>query len=195
MATQEERRDATRSAILSAAQHHFGSAGFAGATVDQIAAEARVAKGAIYHHYPTKSDLFEAVVQNVAGEILAKVQAEPVQQPDILAALFAGNRAFFAVCASPPYAQIFLRDGPSVLGWRRWREIDTNHFGGMVSEGLQAAMDQGVIITRPIEPMVGLILGAVTEAAIACAGSEDFAEAAEGYLEGLEALLNGLRQG
>lgn len=193
MATQEERREATRKAVLRAAQRHFGSFGYNSVTVDQIAADAEVAKGAIYHHFPTKADLFEAVVQAVAAEILAEVQATLVQQRDILTAMFAGHRAFFATCAKPQFAQIFLKDGPSILGWSRWREIDANHFGGMVRDGLLAAMELGVITKQPIDPLVGLILGAVTEAAIACANSENFAEAAEGYVEGLEAILNGLR--
>jgi AcrR family transcriptional regulator len=193
MATQEERREATRKVILAAAQRHFGSLGYNSVTVDEIAADAGVAKGAIYHYFPTKTDMFEAVLQTVAAEIRAEVQATAVRQPDILSAMFAGHRAFFAACAKPQVAQIYLKDGPSVLGWNRWREIDANHFGGMVREGLLAAMELGVITKRPIEPLVGLILGAVTEAAINCANSEDFAEAAGGYVEGLEAILNGLR--
>lgn len=193
MATQEERREATRKAVLRAAQRHFGSHGYNNVTVDQIANDAEVAKGAIYHYFPTKEELFEAVVQAVAAEIQAQVRATTVQQPDILRAMFAGNRAFFAACAKPQFAQIYLKDGPAILGWNRWREIDANHFGGMVRDGLLKAMELGVIAKRPVDPLVGLILGAVTEAAIACVSSENFSEAAEGYLEGLEAILNGLK--
>lgn len=193
MATQEERREATRKAILAAAQIRFGSSGYDHVTVDDIAADAKVAKGAIYHHFATKADLFEVVLQGVAAQILAEVHATLLQQSDILAAIFAGNRAFFASCANPQFSRIFLKDGPSVLGWDRWREIDGSHFGGMVRDGLFAAMEVGVIIKRPVDPLVRLILGAITEAAIDCANSENFAEAAEGYLEGLEAILTGLR--
>ena len=193
MVTQEQRRATTRHAILTAAQTHFGSIGYNAVTVDQIAADANVAKGAIYHHFTTKADLFETVVQEVASQILAEVQATLMQQSDILGAMFAGNRAFFSACANPQFAQIFLRDGPAILGWNRWREIDSSHFGGMVRDGLFAAMEIGVIVKRPVDPLVRLILGAVTEAAIDCANSENFSEAAESYLEGLEAILNGLR--
>src|SRR5262249_4075484 len=98
MVTQEERREATRKAVLRAAQRHFGSFGYNSVTVDQIAADADVAKGAIYHYFPTKAHLFEAVVQAVAARIRAEVQAALVQQPDVLTAMFAGQRAFFATC-------------------------------------------------------------------------------------------------
>jgi AcrR family transcriptional regulator len=193
VATQEERREATRNAVLVAAQMRFGSFGYSRVTVDEIAADAKVAKGAIYHHFPTKADLFEAVLQIAASKILSEVQATVMQQSNILTAMFAGNRAFFASCANPQFAQIFLKDGPAVLGWHRWREIDASLFGGMVRDGLFAAMELGIIVKRPINPLVHLILGAVTEAAIDCANSENFAETAEIYLEGLEAILNGLR--
>ncbi len=193
MATQKERREATRNAVLSAAQIRFGSFGYSNVTMDEIAADAKVAKGAIYHHFPAKADLFEAVLQGVASQILAEVQATLMQQSDILAAMFAGNRAFFSSCANPQFAQIFLKDGPAVLGWHRWREIDASHFGAMVRNGLFAAMEVGVIERRPIDPLTHLLLGAITEAAIDCANSEDFAEAAEAYLEELEAIVNGLR--
>lgn len=193
MATQEERREATRAAILAAAQSRFGSFGYNHVAIDQIATDAKVAKGAVYHHFATKADLFETVLHMVASQILVEVQATSLQQSDILAAMFAGNRAFFASCANAQFAQIFLKDGPAVLGWNRWREIDASYFGGMVRDGLYVAMEVGVITKRPIDPLVRLILGAVTEAAIDCANSQDFAEAAESYLDGLEAILNGLR--
>jgi len=193
VATQEERRQATRDAILAAAHRQFGEQGYGNVTIDQIAAEAAVAKGAVYHHFSTKTDVFEAVLRGVAATIVVDVHAALAQQTDIMAAMSAGNRAFFASCAKPQTAQIFLRDGPSVLGWRRWREIDADYFGGMVKAGLMSAMALGAIAERPIDPLVGLILGAVTEAAIDCAQKEDFGEAADAYLEALEPMLQGLR--
>ena len=193
MARQEERREVTRGAILAAAQSLFGSRSYAHVAVDQIAAEAGVAKGAIYHHFSTKADLFEVVLREVAAQILTKVQAALFQQSDAFSAMSAANRAFFVSCADPHFAQIFLRDGPSVLGWERWREVDASYFGGMVRTALHSAMEANVIIRRPIDPLVRLMLGAVTEAAIDCADSENFAETAEGYLEALDVVLDGLK--
>lgn len=193
MATQDERRQATREAILAAANRQFGQSGYGNVTVDQIASEANVAKGAVYHHFSTKADMFEAVLRGVAAGIVADVQVALSQQTDIMTAMLVGNRAFFASCAKPQTAQIFLRDGPSVLGWVRWREIDTSYFGGMVTDGLKSAMALGAITERPIDPLVGLMLGAITEAAIDCANKADFGEAAEAYVDALEAMLQGLR--
>jgi AcrR family transcriptional regulator len=193
VARQEERRQATCEAILTAARKLFGDRGYVGVTIDQIAADAKVAKGAVFHHFATKADVFEAVLRRVATEIVADVQAAQTQQINIMAAMSVGTRAFFASCAKPQTAQIFLKDGPSVLGWSRWREIDADHFGGMVKGGLTAAMRQGEIAARPIDPLVGLILGAVTEAAIDCANGEDPNERVEAYVEALQAMVEGLR--
>ena len=193
MTRQDERREATRAAILAAAQTLFGSFGYNHVAVDQIAAKAGVAKGAIYHHFATKAEVFKAVLRNVALQIQKDVQEAPIPQGDIFSALCEKNRAFFASCANPHSAQIFLRDGPSVLGWERWREVDASYFGGMIRTSLQIAMEMGVIVKRPIDPLVHLMLGAVTEAAIDCANSANFAETAEGYLDALEAILKGLR--
>lgn len=192
MATQEERRQATREAILVAAHRQFGERGYGNVTIDQIAAEAKVAKGAIYHHFTTKADVFEAVLRDVAATIVADVRAALAQQTDIMKAINAGNRAFFASCAKPLTAQIFLRDGPSVMGWSSWRQIDADNFGGMVKNGVKSAMALGVIAERPIDPLVSLMLGAITEAAISCADEDDFSEAAEAYVDALDAMFRGL---
>lgn len=192
MATQEERRQATREAILRAAHRQFGARGYGNVTIDQIAAEAKVAKGAIYHHFNTKTDVFEAVLHQVAAAIVADVQSALDRQTDVMTAIQAGNRAFFASCAEPLTAQIFLRDGPSVMGWSKWRQIDADNFGGMVKDGVRSAMALGVIAERPIDPLVSLMLGAITEAAISCADEDDFSAAAEAYVDTLDAMFRGL---
>ena len=193
MATQDERKRATRTAVLGSARQLFGIAGYAQVSIDQIAAQAGVAKGAVYHHFATKADLFEAVLRAVSEDVVTAAQAGLAGRTEILEAMQAGNRLFFEACADPATAQIMLRDGPSVLGWSRWREIDAAYFGGLVRAALAMAMGQGVIAERPIEPLVVLILGAIADAAIDCANAEDFAHDAELYLEALEAMLRGLR--
>jgi len=80
-----------------------------------------------------------------------------------------------------------------VLGWERWRQIDAEHFGGEIPRALGKAMKQGLIARQPVEPLARLLLGAVTEAAIACAGRSDIRKAGNEYGAALEALLEGLR--
>ena len=193
MAKQAERRAQTRGAILKAAQALFGAEGFAATTMDQIAQASGVAKGAVYHHFPSKEAVFEAVLEEVSLAVQARVLAASRDRADVLAAMAAGTRAYFEACSQGPTGRIMLQDGPAVLGWRRWREIDEAHFGGDIGKVLQAAMRQGLIADQPVEPLARLVLGAVTEAALACGQAEDPAAAGRSYAEAFEALLEGLR--
>jgi hypothetical protein len=72
---------------------------------------------------------------------------------------------------------IILRHGPAVLGWERWREIDAQHFGGMITRALAAAMEAGLLARQPVEPFARPLLGAMTEAAVACAGHSEYSRA------------------
>jgi AcrR family transcriptional regulator len=193
MAKQAERRAATTEAILKAGRRLFGERGFAATTVDDIADAARVAKGAVYHHFTTKEAVFEAVFDLVSRDLVTEVERATRAERDVLAAMVAGTQHYFAACAKGPTCQIILRDGPAVLGWERWREIDAEHFGGKFPRALAAAMDAGLIARQPIEPLSRLLLGAVTEAAVACAGRQDVLKAGGEYSRAFKSLLEALR--
>ena len=169
--------------------------GFAATPMDQIAQASGVAKGAVYHHFPSKEAVFEAVFEVVGLEVEATVRAAASEARDVLASMAAGTRTYFAVCSNGPIGRIMLKDGPAVLGWTRWREIDAQHFGGGIESVVAAAMRQGLIREQPVEPLARLILGAVTEAAMACGAADDPPAAAQSYAQAFEALLDGLRTG
>ena len=193
MATQAERREKTTAAIVKAAKRIFGERGFAAATMDDIAAGARVAKGAVYHHFPTKEALFEVVFDQVSLELVSDLDRIARTEKDALAAMAAGTQAYFSACAKGATGRIILRDGPAVLGWGRWREIDGRHFGGKFPRALTAAMDAGIIALQPVEPLARLLLGAVTEAAVACSTGQDIAQTGADYARAFRSLLDALR--
>lgn len=193
MATQAERREKTRAAIIKAAKRIFGEHGFTRTTIDDIAAGAHVAKGAVYHHFPTKEAVFEAVFDQVALELVSDLDSVARAENDPLAAMAAGTLGYFSACAKGATGQIILRDGPAVLGWERWREIDARHFGGKFPLALTAAMDAGLIARQPIEPLARLLLGAVTEAAVVCSKAQDIGKAGADYARAFRSLLDALR--
>jgi|SRR3984885_9182937 AcrR family transcriptional regulator len=193
MATQSERREATRAAIVKAAKRLFGERGFAGTTMDHVATAAHVAKGAVYHHFKTKEALFEAVFDQVSEDLVAEVERAARSENDALAAMAAGTQAYFAACATDATGQIILRDGPAVLGWERWREIDARHFGGGFPLALARAMEDGLIARQPVEPLSRLLLGAVTEAAVACSAGSDLHKTGAEYALAFRTLLDALR--
>ena len=193
MATQAERREKTRASIVKAARRIFGERGFAAATMDDIASGARVAKGAVYHHFATKEAVFEAVFEQVSIDLVADLDRISRAENDPLAAMAAGTQGYFAACAKGPTGQIILRDGPAVLGWERWREIDAKHFGGKFPRALAAAMEAGVIAKQPIEPLARLLLGAVTEATVAVSAGPDIGKTGTDYARAFGSLLDALR--
>jgi AcrR family transcriptional regulator len=193
MAKQAERRAATTEAILKTGRRLFGERGFAATTIDDIADAAKVAKGAVYHHFATKEAVFEAVFDSVSRDLVADIERATRTERDVLTAMVAGTQHYFAACAKGATCQIILRDGPAVLGWERWREIDAQHFGGKFPRALAAAMDAGLIARQPIEPLSRLLLGAVTEAAVACAGRSDVLKAGGEYSRAFKSLLEALR--
>jgi AcrR family transcriptional regulator len=195
MASQAERRTATRGAILDAAGNLFSGQGFAATSVDAVAAAAGVAKGAVYHHFASKEAIFEAVFEETSTALARRVAAVSAGARDSLDAMVVGSRAYFDACAEPAVGRIILRDGPAVLGWERWRQIDAEHFGRMIPAALDAAMEQGLMPRQPVGPLARLLVGAVTEAAVACAASDDPAGTGRAHVAALEAVIDGLRGG
>ena len=194
MATQADRRAATQAAILKAARKLFGDDGFQATTMDDIASAARVAKGAVYHHFKTKEDVFEAVFEEVSRDLVAEIDKVSRCREGRAASPWRPARSIILRRARRgPTGQIILRDGPAVLGWERWREIDAKHFGGKIPRALEAAMERGLLARQPVEPLARLLLGAMTEAAVACAGSSDIRKAGAEYSRAFRSLLEAMR--
>ena len=85
----------------------------------------------------------------------------------------AGAEMFLLASTEPETQQIVLLDGPSVLGWDRWREIATEHGLGLIEATLQAAVEAGEIDSQPVRPLAHVLMGALDEAAMLVARAED----------------------
>lgn len=192
--TQAERSEATREALIEAARPLFAERGYAGVGAEEIVRAASVTRGALYHHFEGKKGLFEAVyerieaelAQRIAGGALAGGAAAPLD------AMRAGAEMFLQACTEPEAQQIVLLDGPSVLGWDRWREIAAEHGLGLIEATLQAAVDAGAIADQPIRPLAHVLMGALDEAAMVVARAEDPEQMREDIGRTLDSLLAGL---
>jgi AcrR family transcriptional regulator len=189
--SQRERRERTIAAILDAGRALMTEAGYAGVTVDDVTARAGVAKGAFYHHFPSKQALLDAVVDQLQGEIADELRADrapdPLSSDDLAAAL----EGYLRRAAHPSRRRLVLVEGPAVLGWERWREIDDVHFAGMTRAALEAILPAGTEPER-VSAMTRLLLGAVMEAAMATGRAPDPERAALRYGDVLRDLLSGL---
>ena len=171
-----QQSEATRGALLAAARELFALRGYAAVATEEIVQAAGVTRGALYHHFAGKLELFEAVYEDVERELVERIaQAAMAAASDPLAALHAGAQAFLDACEDPAVQRIALVDAPSVLGWERWREIGLRYGFGLVQATVQAAMDAGLIERQPVVPLSHLLLGAIDEGAMLIARAQDAA--------------------
>ena len=192
--TQSERSAATRGALVAAGRRLFAERGYAAVGTPEVAAAAGVTRGALYHQFADKSDLFLAVYEQVEedvtrriGEIVAAAGAR-----DPLAALTTGAEAFLDAVADPEVHRIALLEAPAVLGWDTWRAVGLKHGLGLTEAILRAAMDAGRITEQPTRPLAHVLLGALDEAALYVARAEDPAVARQEMRAALTGILRGL---
>jgi AcrR family transcriptional regulator len=168
---------ATREALLTVARELFAERGYAQVSTEEIVRAAGVTRGALYHHFSDKADLFAAVYEDVEGDLMERIAASAgAAAADPLGLLRAGASAFLDACEDPAVQQIALLDAPAVLGWERWREIGMRYAFGLVRGGLQEAMDAGQIARQPVDALAHLLLGAIDEGAMLIARADEVAK-------------------
>lgn len=171
----DARSEATRAALLGAARPLFAEHGYGSVGTEAIVRAAGVTRGALYHQFRDKADLFEAVFEQVEQEITEAIAATIMGSgaATALDGLLAGAEAWLDACADPAVQRIVLIDAPSVLGWERWREIGVRYGLGLTEAALQGAMDAGGIPAQPIRPLAHVLIGALDEAALYVSRADD----------------------
>jgi AcrR family transcriptional regulator len=184
---------ATRDALVQAGLDLFAERGYAEVGTEEIVARARVTRGALYHHFRDKRDLFRAVHERVERELMERVGERMEASAGPWELMLSGMRAFLDACEEPAVKQIALTDAPVVLGWREWREIDEQHGLGLTHAALAGAVEAGVLRELPLEATSHLLVGAISEAAFVIANAEDARSARSEVEAALVQLLEGLR--
>jgi AcrR family transcriptional regulator len=192
-ATQAERSQATRAALIGAARRLFGERGYAAVGTEEVVRSAGVTRGALYHHFGGKRDLLEAVYQQLEGELTTRIAEAALGGSDPLAAMQAGSEMFLDACLEPEVQRIVLLDAPAVLGWDRWREIAADQGLGLIEASVGAAIEAGQLEPQPVRPLAHVLMGALDEAAMLVARAEDPAEMREQVAATLRRVLDGLR--
>jgi AcrR family transcriptional regulator len=192
---QTDRSEATRGELLRIARDLFTDPGYEKTSLDVIASRAGVTKGAIYHHFPNKRDLFQAVFEVLEQEIVEKViMAAHGAGDDVWAGLQLGTGAFLEAARDTAVARIVLIDGPSVLGWETWREIDDRYGFALTRGSLEAAMGAGLIAEQPLDPLAHIFLAALSEAALQIARADDTEKAIEEMTGAITTLMESMRK-
>ncbi len=148
----------TRRALLATARQLFAENGFRATRTEEIVQRAGLTRGALYHHFRDKEDLFRAVFEEVSGEVVRLLHRRSADARTRAWDLFRANSEVYLDAAStnPAYRQIVLVDGPAVLGWTVWSERGDgpNH---KIMEYLRDAMAEGVLEPQPVEPLAHLL--------------------------------------
>lgn len=190
--TQAERSRSTRAALLASARSLFTEGGFSGTSRDDIARGAGVTRGALYHHFATKTELFRAVVEELEQEVVVRVIAAADGVVDPGEQLRAGCLAFLDACVDPAVRRIVLLDAPAVLGWEAWREIDARYGLALVRAGLESAVVAGRMPSVPVDGLAHALLGALNEAAVVVANAPEPVAARTEMARVLDLILNRL---
>jgi AcrR family transcriptional regulator len=188
-----EQADATRTALSAAARQLFTERGYAATSTTEVVERAGVSRGALYHHFAAKEELFRAVFEQLEDEITKHVAREALTSTDPLEQLRRGTRAYLDACIDPAVQRVVLLEGPSVLGWETWQEIEQRYGYGLVLAGVEAAIAADLIAAQPVEPLAHVLFGALTEAGMVVARADEPRTARSEMEAAMDRLLDGLR--
>jgi AcrR family transcriptional regulator len=191
MARQADRSAATTRLILDTARGLFAAQGYEAVSIDMIAAAAGVTKGACYHHFASKRDLFERVIDEAQGAIAARLsQGGRPPGPPTPSSIASGAIGYLRLANDPAIRTLLLVDGPSVMGWQRWREVDDRHFAKLVRDGVTYLLGPGGV--EEVDAATRMIMGAIMEAALASGSATEPEPVIARYGRTIERLLQGL---
>ncbi|MFI1869615.1 TetR/AcrR family transcriptional regulator [Streptomyces jumonjinensis] len=191
--TRAEQRERTRRALLGAARALFAAEGYGAVGLAEIVKAAEVTKGALYHHFDGKADLFRAALAEVQDEVGRRVSSAADAREDPWEQLTAGCQEFITAATDPDIQRIMLIDGPAVLGWNEWRGMDEASSARHLAEALTDLVERGVIARQPVAPLAHLLSGAMNEAALWLASSGGPGELAD-TRAALSGILDALRR-
>ena len=197
MATQAERRAATRQRLIEVARDLFAADGYESTTTDRIRERAGVSRGAMYHHFASKRDVFEAVFVQVSDETIDRAMRSGVSVDSPLENLIETSLAWLREVRRAEAAAILIDQGPSVLGWKRARDLEATSSLRQMTRALERAAAAGEIDVVSVPIAARLINAMLGEAALAAVNRSprisqaDLERAVRQFIEGLTPAATG----
>jgi AcrR family transcriptional regulator len=192
--TNREISEETRARLLAAGRRLFATRGFADASADEIAERAGLTRGALHYQYGDKRGLFEAVLREACAELTARIARDTMAQvAEGPAELERGCEILLDAYGEPETQKLLLRDGPVVLGWTQWRQVQEEAgLTALLRHALEHWVEAGWIGAERVEPLARMLAGALSHAGVAIAEAEDREAARARYREEVRALVRGL---
>lgn len=180
--------------LIAIARTHFTEYGYANAALEAMVEEAGLTRGAVYHHFRSKKQLFRSVLEDVQREVAERVEWEASASEDPWQQLYLGCRAFMMAAVEERNRRIMLIDGPAILGWETWREMDRQHSMRLLSEQLGIMQQQGHISRRlPLDALTHFVSGGLNEMALWLANDSADATRMDEAMAVLAAFLEGFK--
>jgi AcrR family transcriptional regulator len=186
------RGEATRGQLVAIATRMFAERGYEDTSIEAVLREAGVSRGSLYHHFASKEALFEAVAEDVETSVGAQTVAAASGSAGPVEALRAGFLAWIRLAGDPVVRRILLIDGPSVLGWARWRAMEEHHALGLIRAVLQLIADEGKLRPESVATLANILLASVNEVALLVARSDDREAAMQAGADAIDELLQRL---
>ncbi len=184
----------TKRALIDVAEELFTAQGYAGTSLDEIVAGARVTKGALYHHFSGKQALFEAVFEKVEAEATKAIRKAVRDSDDPWGKAVSGLREFLAVVQEPGYRRVVIQEGPAVLGYERFREQEERSTYGIVQEIVSSVLNSYDLEPSMVETFSRVFFGAMSAAGAAVSSAEDTRRASAEVETAIAFILAGLQQ-
>ncbi len=183
----------TKRALLDNATKLFTAHGYAGTSLDEVVAAARVTKGALYHHFPSKLALFESVFERLQAKTTKEIEKKLGRVKDPWERADLGLQAFVDVCREPQFRRIVLQEGPVALGHERWTDAERSASLGIVQRTVDALLADLGSGEELSESFAIVFYGAIRSASEYVADAEDPDAAAADVQATVGAILAGLR--
>jgi AcrR family transcriptional regulator len=168
----QEYAAATREALVESAMRLFVDRGFASTSLEQVAVDARVTRGAVYHHFANKQALFQAVLEAVDAQTMASIVERSGSESSTWDAAVAGFDAFLDRCLDLTYQRICFEEGPGAMGFVAWWEHGEQHVAGLLKAVLGALRDENLVDLDDVDALATVIYGALAAGAIAIARAD-----------------------
>jgi AcrR family transcriptional regulator len=185
----QDRTEKTRAALLSAARSLFIEKGYAETSTPEIVAAAGITRGALYHHFQDKRDLFRAVVGEEARAVAATIEGRATASMKPVEALIAGSAAYLEAMRIPGRTRLLLVEAPAVLGIAEMQALDEANALRTLREGLEAALGDRAG-SLPLSALADLTSAAFDRAALAIDSGGDASE----FGAAISILIKGLVQ-
>jgi AcrR family transcriptional regulator len=163
---------ATTNNLIKIARRHFSTYGFEKTSLEAIVKEVNMTRGALYHHFKNKKELFLAVLSQVQNEVGENVEKEAMTSEDEWEQLILGCIGFVEAATLESNKRILLIDSLNVVEWEDWRKMDDENSVTLLKEQLEVVKESGVLVDLDTTLIAHMISGALNDLSLHLAESK-----------------------